>query len=342
MGTEQQRVELLTTVRQQLRKLAETEPDTLARTKELSHDINFAEAVSCFRDMIEIIRELHQRELDRLPEDVLASIQKACKILEDRINEVKKFDLNTNAPRDVCNAIVDRVKKSYDSVVSPLLLPLAFTATQATDFDRLEREAKGCLAEMERISEDTKQKLDGIQGEASEALGAIQEQAAQGGVSKNAEFFKLDCEQHLANARTWKGWTIATAVITTVVTFAFFAASWFYTPQSTPAAIQYVASKVILISALFFVTVWCARNYKAQMHNHTLNKHRQNALQTFKTFIEGTSDERVKDAILLHTANAAFSPRSTGYDHPEPDGHHQNPILEVVRQSIPQLDQASG
>ena len=65
------------------------------------------------------------------------------------------------------------------------------------------------------------------------------------------------------------------------------------------------------------------------MHNKTLNQHRANALKTFLAFVEGTQDDRIKDAVLLQACQAAFKNRATGYEKNEPDHDPLKSVIEV-------------
>jgi hypothetical protein len=56
---------------------------------------------------------------------------------------------------------------------------------------------------------------------------------------------------------------------------------------------------------------------------------------TFRAFVEGTSDDRVKDAILLQAAQAAFSPRPTGFDTAEMEIHPISPVVEILGKTLP-------
>jgi hypothetical protein len=105
-------------------------------------------------------------------------------------------------------------------------------------------------------------------------------------------------------------------------------------PADLTEGIQYIISKLLVLSALSFIVFWCARNYRCQKHNETLNRHRANALMTFRTFVEGTADDRVRDAILLQAAQAAFSGRPTGYDAPENEPTSISPVVEILGKSI--------
>jgi len=106
-------------------------------------------------------------------------------------------------------------------------------------------------------------------------------------------------------------------------------------PDAVAGSIQIAVSKLIVLSTLSLFTVWCAGNYKSEKHNETLNRHRANVLKTFQTFIEGASDERIKDAILTHAAQSAFSPRPTAFGGTEHEPQRINPVVEILGKSIP-------
>ena len=55
----------------------------------------------------------------------------------DLIKKVREFTLNQNTPGDVCKGIATEVRNAYDEVMVPMMLPLAFTATQATDYAKI-------------------------------------------------------------------------------------------------------------------------------------------------------------------------------------------------------------
>ena len=49
------------------------------------------------------------------------------------------------------------------------------------------------------------------------------------------------------------------------------------------------------------------------MHLYTLNKHRENVLRTFESFVKSTDDPKIKDALLKEAAKAIFITGDTGY-----------------------------
>lgn len=336
MATVEQREQTLEAAREKVEGLAKVDPKALARTSDLSPDINFKDAVPHFEEMLELCKQLSQRDLSCLTHQQLNAISGACDKLNGLITQVNDFTLNQNTPGDVCQSIITSVSSAYDDVMNPLLLPLAFTATQATDYAKIEREAKGYHTTMKAEAEGLSKFIANARAEAERALAAVKEQAAEAGVSTNAQIFVLEAQRHENSARAWVKATIATASVTLIAAVAALVTAFVYHPAGLTAAIQYIVAKLLVLSTLSFGVIWCARHYRSHKHNETLNKHRANALMTFRAFVEGTSDERVKDAILLQAAQAAFSGRPTGFDAPEKEPSTINPVVEILGKRSPQ------
>ena len=334
MATPEARNEKIKEAHELLAELAEIKASSLARTEDLSRDINFSEAVPYFEKMLDIIKQLNQRDISRLALTQLNQIVAGGNQLSKLITQVNDFDLNQNTPADVCKTIIETIKNAYDTVMEPLTIPLAYTATQATDYAKIEREAKGYHATMKEEAEGFRETLENYKVEAEKALHAVKEQAAEAGVSTNAQIFLTDSTGHAKIAKKWLIATIAMSGITLLVAIGFVIASFKYTPATTAVAIQYVVSKIILLSTLSFGIFWSARNYKSSKHNETLNKHRANALMTFRAFVEGSEDSTIKDAILMQTSQAAFSNRPTGYESQEKEAPTINPVVEILGKSL--------
>ncbi len=195
---------------------------------------------------------------------------------------------------------------------------------------------------MKAEAEEQSTFMETARQDALSALSAVKEQAAEAGVSTNAQIFLREAQSHEELASTWFKWTFGSVIATFVVAVAFLIVAIAYQPPDTAAAIQYVVAKIIVLSTMSFAVIWCARNYKSQKHNETLNKHRANALMTFRAFVVGTSDVRIKDAILLQASQAAFAGRSTGFDNPDKDTQTINPVVEIIGRGISKTPDGSG
>jgi hypothetical protein len=78
-----------------------------------------------------------------------------------------------------------------------------------------------------------------------------------------------------------------------------------------------------------------SRNYLAHKHNSIVNKHRQNALLTFKAIVDAAGTEERRDVILTYAAACIFSPQETGYTKPSTGGQSELP-LNII-QAIPKM-----
>jgi hypothetical protein len=89
MATVEERHTALDKATSQLRNLAALDPKALARTSDLSPDINFKDAVPHFEEMLDLCKQLQQRDLSRLTMPQLNVIAQACARLETLIKQVQ-------------------------------------------------------------------------------------------------------------------------------------------------------------------------------------------------------------------------------------------------------------
>ena len=334
MATPEDRKKKIKEAKDLLTKLSEINASSLARTEDLSRDINFSNAVPYLEEMLDIVKQLNQRSIDRLAITHINQIVSGATSLNDFIDRVMAFTLNQNTPADVCKSLINEIKNAYDSIMEPLTIPLAFTATLATDYAKIEREAKGYHSTMRQEAATFSVLLAEYKANAESALDAVRAQAAEAGVATNAQIFLTDSTNHSKTASNWLISTVSFATITLIVSIFLYDRSLSYIPSSAGEAIQYIFSKLILLSTLFFGIYWSSRNYRSSKHNETLNKHRANALMTFRAFVEGSSDQQVKEAILLQAAQAAFINRPTGYESQDKEAQSIGPVVEVLGKTL--------
>lgn len=179
---------------------------------------------------------------------------------------------------------------------------------------------------------DALKEIEAAKNQANETLEAIKKAAGQVGVSKHAEVFAKQAEEHLMASRLWIALTYATLFAT--IGWGFIAIRYFSLSANASAALiaQEIVTRLIVFSGLSYALVWCARNYSANRHNYVLNKHRQNSLMTFEAFAKAAEgDAETKNAILVQATTSIFSAQKTGYSPKEPDLDRPSQILEIVR-----------
>ena len=77
---------------------------------------------------------------------------------------------------------------------------------------------------------------------------------------------------------------------------------------------------------------FCNKNFHSEKHNETINANKARTLATFRSFVDSTKDESVKDQVLIYASASAFSNPVTGFNKgqvvPLPPG------MEVARQVV--------
>lgn len=96
-------------------------------------------------------------------------------------------------------------------------------------------------------------------------------------------------------------------------------------------------TKGFFLSLVFLLLNRSIKNYTAEKHLEVINTHRQNALETFDTFVaaaEGNRDTR--DQVLLAATRAIFEANQSGYLSTKTSGSDSaSPVQQIIKEVIP-------
>jgi hypothetical protein len=153
------------------------------------------------------------------------------------------------------------------------------------------------------------------QEEGKKILDDIRAVAAEQGVSQQSIYFKSESDKLEEAAENWKLATVVLAVVMVIyVGAAAFLHKWsVLAPTNTYESIQLTASKVLIFAVIAFMLALAARNYLASKHNAIINRHRYNALLTFKALVDAATTPENRDIVLNHAAACIYAPQETGY-----------------------------
>lgn len=99
---------------------------------------------------------------------------------------------------------------------------------------------------------------------------------------------------------------------------------------------QLITSKVLIFTVLGYLLIMAARNYGIHKHNAVVNRHRQNALLTYRALVTASEDSGTQDIVLAHAASCIFSPQETGFAHGKSDGTTgSRSVLELLTKGTP-------
>lgn len=295
-------------------------------------ELNFEE----LQPKIETARRLLQdfNKIDRtvIPNDLHTRIEKKSKTLFTYLNAIKAFKIRNiqGDPNVERETIIQGFNQEYSELLN-ILLPLV-NLVERIDEREIIKKNESIDALINLASNTLDQRLLEFNKKMEETTTAVEDATKTRGVSVFAEIFEAESKSYSDNAFWWLISTIGLLVLTVAssVVLLFFQKEGEFGFDH----IQFMITKVLIISALFYGISVCVKNYKAQKHNELVNRHRFNALKTFQTFTTSTNDERTKDVILLEATHTIFGHQTTGYnDNDSNDSDLPTKVLDAIKSS---------
>ncbi len=321
-------------LRKLLEELAGTKPDQLIRTDELGSSLNFKPGLPFFERMLWLFRTLSESNLDNVPYTVLNKLKNLSLQLKTQVDQVKQFSPNVNNPTAVRDTLIYWFRDNYDGYFIEISPVIAYSIRKGTDFELLEKKARESLIQIEAVVKEIEEHGRDAAAETELTLQKVRQAAAEVGVAQHATHFQLEAKNHSETAAKWLIATIVAGFITVV--WGIFSFKFHPVPMSSPPTttelVESFASKLMVLSVLYYVLVWAGKNYGAHRHNFVVNKHRQNALSTFETFVKAAGEDiDTKNAVLLQATQSIFSSQSSGYINRDNDQESPNKIIEIMR-----------
>lgn len=294
-------------------------------------EVNFITALPTIDRILGLLAMLREASLDFVGEARLRDLSNLLTEVTDQLKQIEAFKLNVSNPSEQRNNIVSTLENAYSGWFDRLHPIIGFSVRSATDFAALERDLRNKIAQAEVTAQELLDQQQSAVSQAQEALESIKRAAAEAGVSQEAVHFKNAADEHESTSIFWFCATIAMSVCTlawgVVVVWLLHIAS----DSTTAQVVQQTVGKVIILSALYFGVVWCAKNYGASRHNVIVNRHRQNALSTFQTFVNSAATPEVKEAVLMQATTSIFTTQPSGYAGKESESAPPAKMIEIVR-----------
>ncbi len=303
--------------RASLVRIQEFDVDSLPRVAKLGEALHFQGAVEPAQRLIALYKRLSPIALEDFPDSDLQQIKKICDSDHYNLQQVLDFDPTEGdqPPRTIRDQYIQRLEKSYEPAFKLLSPYISYSLHRSADFQRLDADARATLQAITDKSDQTQKALNKHEEDAKKVLEDIRETAAEQGVTQQAIYFKSESGDHDTAAEKWETRTIGVAIVLALFAIgSIFLYKWDYiAPQNTFETVQLVTSKILIFAVLTYLLILSAKNYLNHKHNSIVNKHRQNALMTYKAMIDATDDLGSREAILIQAASCIYSPQTTGY-----------------------------
>ena len=310
-----------------LERMRTFDSSTLVREAELGTVKNFQRAIEPADRLVALYKRLSPAALPDFSADKLAEVKSRANADYNILNQILSFDPDrTSAERD---SIITQLTDTYAPTFNVLHPLIAYSLHRAADFQRLDSDARATLQSIQDRANQLTLELEGAKGEAARILDEVRAIAAETGVSQQASYFRDAANIHNEQAAVWRKRVVTLACATA----AFAVASMvihklpFLRPESVYDTVQIAISKILIFAVLSYVLYLAARNFLSHTHNEIVNRHRQQALQTYQALVDAAAQSANRDIILNHAAACIFGPQSTGYSS---DGPNQAPSAKSV------------
>ena len=280
------------------------------------------------------------------------SVQQIRTCLEQYIktwNAIDYFDSGSSAEEH--KEILEQTYSFCDETQRQLIQILTYLKSKKAE--QLETQIDATVAEAEQrfntavdLSEKQREKAEQNesqrQQEFSELKNKLNDELAKESVSKHRAIFAKQAGEHRHASRRW---LIATGGLIIVFGAVFY---WLFESLKLGGTeligvLQNVFTKGFLLTLIYFILNRSSKNYTAQKHLEVVNRHRQNALDTFDDFLEASGDNReTRDAVLLAATNAIFDTNQSGYLSAKMKGSEStNPFQQVFKAVMPDSSKKS-
>jgi hypothetical protein len=306
---------IIDATRESLMRVQQFDVESLPRLERLGEDYNFQAAVEPARRLIGLFRQYPEQYVADLPATQLNALKQQADSTFNYFDQMLKFDSKAPDAYSTRQNLISSLDNHYQTVFDGMSPLISFGSSRLRDYSQLEAQARAAVQASKDVAEEAAKGLQAQQDEAKRILEDIRQIAAEQGVSQQSMYFKTEYTDNETNAETWRWQTIYLAIgLGAFALLSVFAHKWsILAPANAYDTVQLAISKVLIFAVIGFMLVLAARNFLACKHNAIINRHRYNALLTFKALADAAGSEERRDIVLTYAASCIFAPQETGY-----------------------------
>lgn len=319
-----------------LTRMQQFDVTTLSREDDLGKQMNFSEAVAPSLALVNIYKRIPLTALEDFSDTQLNAITKQAQADFNVFKQILEFKATATDASATRTNVINALKVRRDPLFDQLWQFVAYGVARITDTSLLETEARATIQSIRDQSEKLTEQLQTAKDGADSALSEIRAVAAEQGVSQQASYFKQEAVDQENLASVWLTYTyrFAGAVGIFAVFSLFLHKIDWLRPEGHAEMFQLISSKLLIFAVLGYLLLMAARNYTTHKHNAVINRHRQNALLTYRALVEASANPGTEDIVLAHAASCIFAPQETGFSHGKGEqSSGSKSVLELMTKS---------
>lgn len=256
--------------------------------------------------------------------------EKLNTVLDD-ISNIRDFFSPSSDSIDEINNKVRLLFSEFVISYQTLITDTTYLLTPVFNNNNNDEDIRNSLQENIKAAEEAAIAANKDRDKVRAILESAQALSADIGVVKHAAIFEIEATNHNKLSNKWL-WAVG-VIIFLILLFAILVLCNVLelNTENSYNIVQHSLGKVIFLSALYFALTFANKNYKIHKHNFTINQHKANSLKTFETFVNGTSDQQTKNAILLSATESIFSNQNTGYSNQDSENNDPTKIIELIK-----------
>lgn len=328
---------VLTEAQEALEELQTFDVKRLPREAELGQKFSFQPAVQPASKVVDLYKRLSLSSLPDFPDSYLQQLTSRCRQDLERFGEILNFDVTRADAVAARTALFGQTTQAYEQAFKVLHPLISYSMHRSADFQRLETDARATLKTIQEEAGSVMDQLNAAREETTGIIQDVRDLAAEQGVTQQATYFRDSADDHDTKADTWRNWTIGTAIgLAVYAAGSVFLHKWpFLTPTNVYETTQLAISKILVFTVISYVLYLSARNFLSHKHNAIVDRHRQNALLTYKALIDAAGETPNREVILVQAAACIFGAQGTGYSGdttPRPPGAHS--VVEFMSKPL--------
>lgn len=327
--------------------------DTLARFEQIKiselsrKDVfgsrSFDEILPILKQIYDMIKEeiVILQAYKNFPEEFIHQVNSRINELHSFNTRIKKIDFDTDASRnfDERNSIIRDIRTYYNEIINVKnnFLPI-YTSIKLIGIQDVEEASKKYT--------EFKKEIEREITEIRTLEQTLRTEATKETLSDYAEIFEKQARIHsnfkLKNktkfspkfgaAERWLSIGIILIILLLIVLFIgkdIFNINYDDPTNSLPQIIQ----KIAVLAVLIYLIRFSLKQFSINKHLFTLNKHRENVLNSFKIFIASISkdDLSVRNTLMLSVAKAIYEQNKSGYLNEKGDDNSSPSIIELTK-----------
>ncbi len=272
-----------------------------------------------FIEMIDLI------ESNDVHEGFINSTSEFMKEYDGHIQNIKNYNIDTDANQNfqIRNNLIAIVKGYHRDIYSGANKLLLIYSSLRLNVNKDETKE---LNNLKKEYKDGKQKWNNL-------LKELSRRAGRETIADYAEIFKLQADIHshrkfskpnpLYKIHTFisigraESWIIIGSILLLITIIILpFLPKWLDIDYNDPSKyIPGIIQKIVYISLLLFSIKYSFKQFSINKHLHTINKHRQNTLDSFMIFLNtiDENDSDVRNTLMIEVARAIYEQGQSGY-----------------------------